>query len=395
MKKMALTLLLALLVPAASALGQNPQCNILRAMSPSEIGLTICQELPATPKKDDPVVIEAGGGQFDTKVEFSKPLTGIFAGQTELTLAIVEPAKAQENMLLLVGVETATIKIGSTSFAAAVQQGPNAQNISHYAWSVGPATKNNKDENTTPTSASSTAKTDNAFRMRFAGEYARGGVFGWQAQQNSKAKFQTTASLSIDTTDQNSPDFIDNNEVSLGAGLTNLSFGRLLMHGKLGIEAHLQKAFHQDVRNADAVVTASGWIPVLRSLTLLSQSDFIAAPLSFKASYGYRDRSQAGDSTRGRVFEGSANYNLFLLDHFQVIFNATLTHNDLDNQPASTPKTQRLYKGTIAYLENPNSGFKVLTTIEDGSAGVMLRKVRQYFIGIAISKLDLGSSGGN
>jgi hypothetical protein len=99
-----------------------------------------------------------------------------------------------------------------------------------------------------------------------------------------------------------------------------------------------------------------------------------------------------GASTKGRVFEGSALYHLFLLDQYEVSFSATLTHNDLNDQPASMPRTQRLYKAEIAYLENLESGFKVLTSIEDGSAGVMLRKVRQYFIGVAISKLNLGGN---
>ncbi|HET9225173.1 MAG TPA: hypothetical protein VFR31_00785, partial [Thermoanaerobaculia bacterium] len=130
-------------------------------------------------------------------------------------------------------------------------------------------------------------------------------------------------------------------------------------------------------------------------LTLFSrEGDFIAAPLSFKASYGYRDRDQSGESADGYVFEGSALYHLFLLDRFQISFNATWTHNDLDSSE-DVPSTQRLYKATIAYLEDPESGFKVLTSIEDGSAGVMLRKVRQYFIGVAVSKLNLNGSGGS
>lgn len=383
MKRMALVL--ALLLVSSAALGQcNPN---LRVQSPTLIALNLCPGTTA-PAVGDPLTIEAGGGQIVTTVTLVKaPTSPVFAGLTVVNATLTEPAKAQENMLLLVGIDTATVKLGSSSLTVTVQKGLEELNTSKTEWSVGPATKGNSDEAAAAAAAGSTSTStvDNALRFRYTGDFARGGFFGRQMG----SLLQTTASLSIDTTDQSSPDFIDNNQVSLGARVTNLSFGRLLMHGNIGIEARLEKAFHQDLRNVDAVVTASGWIPVIPSLTLFSHGDFIDAPLSFKASYGYRDRSQGGESVNGRVFEGSALYHLYLLDQFQVNFSATITHNDLDSQPANTPRTQRLYKGTIAYLENPNSGFKVLTSIEDGSAGVMLRKVRQYFIGIALSKIDL------
>jgi|GEM_PF-2902929 len=384
MKRIALLLGLLLLSAYGNAFGQCKPILDLTATSPSKIGFSLCPDKPV-PNEGDAMVIEAGGGQIVTTVKQSKLTLGTQIVRAEIT----EPAKAQEDMLLLVGVSTVTVKFGTNSLEVTVAKGPEALNTSHYEWSIGPATQGNKNTDTAGTTSTSTATVDNALRFRYTGEYARGGFFG----QKTNALLQTTASLSIDTTDQSSPDFIDNNRVSVGTRLTNLSFGRLLMHGNLGIEARLDKAFHQDVRDADAVVTASGWVPVIPSITLFSQSQFIAAPLSFKASYGYRDRSQAGESVKGRVFEGSALYNLFLFDRFQVSFSATLTNNDLDTQPANTPKTQRLYKGTIAYLENPDTGFKVLTSIEDGSAGVMLRKVRQYFLGIALSKIDLSGAG--
>lgn len=378
--------------------GQN--CDILQARSPSQIGMNLCTG-KTFPQVGDKVLIEAGSGQIVTQVTSSALFT--VSNQQIVVVSVTDPAKAQENMLLLVGVDTATIKFGDNSLKVAVQHDAAARNFHHYDWSVGPATKS-KSNSAASGGGSSTAADSNssdtgAFRFRYSGEYESGGVFGQMkgsSPQTTGPLLQTTASLAIDTTDQNSQDYIDNNKVSLGLGASNLSFGRLWMHGKLGIEGNLEKAFHQDVRNVDAVVTASGWVPVLRSLTLLSKNgEFIAAPLSFEASYGYRDHRQEGISTRGRVFEGSAHYNLFLFDQFQLSLSATLTNNDLDHPLADVPTTQRLYKATIAYLENPKSGFKVLTSIEDGSAGVMLRKVRQYFIGIALSKLNLNGSGGD
>jgi hypothetical protein len=394
MNKIALGFAL-LLVASASAFGQCK--NTLRVQSASAIGLSLCSDVPAL-ESGKSIVIEAGGSQIVTTVKKSSGVLteGVFKGTQNVDAEVAEPAKAQENVLLLSGVDTATIKLDAKVFIVTVQRDQGAQNLFNYQWSVGPATKGDKNGATASSSADSGANDTNsspgAVRLHYTGEYARGGFFGGM----KKLSLQTTASLSIDTSDQSSPDFVDNNQATLGVQLKNLSFGRLWMHGGVGIEARIEKAFHQDVRNIDASLTASGWVPILRSFTLFSKNgEFIAAPLSFKASYGYRDHNQSGASVNGRVFEGSALYHLFLLDQFQISFSATLTHNDLNNQPSGIPRTQRLYKATIAYLENTESGFKVLTSVEDGSAGVMLRKVRQYFIGVAISKLNLSGSGGN
>jgi hypothetical protein len=386
---------LGLVLFLVASVGAFAQCkDTLRALSPKAIGLSLCPDT-FVPKEGDTMVIEAAGSQIVTKVTSSANTLGTQVVNVE----VADPAKAQENMLLLTGIDSATITLAGDAAVPAkpatvvVQQGLNTRNIFRYSWSLGPATKGDPNGGTGGSGGSGNAPVPGdtsgtgAIRLQYMGEYTSSGVFGG----SKEGPLQTSATLAIDTTDQHSSEFVDNNKASLGLQLKNLSFGRLWMHGQFGVEGQIEKAFHQDVQNVDALVTASGWVPILRSLTLFSQNgDFIAAPLSFKASYGYRDRRQLGVTSRGRVFEGSALYHIFLLDQFQVSFSATLTHNDLNDQPASVPRTQRLYKATIAYLENPQSGFKVLTSIEDGSAGVMLRKVRQYFIGVAISKLNFG-----
>ncbi len=382
----------------ASAAAQAQCKDTLRAQSPKAIGLSLCPETGA-PKEGDTIVIAAAGGQIVTQVTSSVNTLGTQV----VNVAVVDPAKAQDDMLLLTGIDSATITLPATPAAkpvpVVVQQGLETRNLYRYSWSLGPATQSDPNGATggsgspggSDTSSGETGTgATGALRFQYMGQYMSSGVFGGLKE----SPLQTSASLSIDTTDQHSPSFIDNNQANLGVQLKNLSFGNLWMHGQVGVEGQIEKAFHEDVRNVDALVAVSGWVPFLRSFTLFSQNgDFIAAPLSFKASYGYRDHQQMGLTSRGRVFEGSALYNLFLFDQFQVSFSATLTHNDLNDQPVSLPATQRLYKATIAYLENPQSGFKVLTSIEDGSAGAMLKKVRQYFIGVAISKLNFGGAG--
>ena len=170
--------------------------------------------------------------------------------------------------------------------------------------------------------------------------------------------------------------------------------GNILKQGKIGFEGRASKAFHSDIHDLDAAVTFSGWVPVLKTINLFNdEGDYISAPLSFDVSYGYRNREEAGSSYKGRIFEASALYHIFAANRYKLDLSATWTVNDLSNRPATTPRTQRMYKAAVSYLADPAKGFSVLTTIEDGSAGVMLTDLRQYFIGLAISKLDF--SGGN
>lgn len=285
--------------------------------------------------------------------------------------------------------QTVTLKINDQSISANVQSTPSVLDITRYSWSIGPATQGNQTAQTPgpndPPAAEMSDPTG-AIRLRYDGEYARGGFFG----KETRSILQTIATLSIDTTDQDSSGFIDNNMATIGTHWTGFSFGRLWMHGKAGVDVRYQQAVHSDVRNGDVVATVSGWVPVARSITLFSRNgDFIAAPLSFTASYGYRDHEAQSVASRGRVLDVTANYNMYLFDQYQLNLTGTWTHNDLDGA-AKLPSTQRMYKATIAYLANPSTGFKVLTSYENGSAGVMLTDVRQYFIGVALARLNLG-----
>lgn len=384
MRALAIVLLLA----APNALAQCK--NILQGLSATQVTMALCPGTTA-PAAGQTISIEAGAGQFQAIVKTADP----FLGQTVVNSTVVDAGKAQENLLLLSGVTTATVKFDSTSIDVVVQPADPiaAKNSSRYNWSIGPATKGdsdgdsfNRDPNAPPPT-----DTNGAIRARFAGDYARGGIFGFK----QKSLWQTSASVLVDTTDQDAPDFIDNNSAAAGVNLTNLSFGRLWMHGKAGVQGKLEKAIHRDTQNVDGTVTISGWVPVLRSYTLFSQNgQFIAAPLSFTASYGYRNHHNAGESYNGRVFDASVNYNLFLFDQYMATFSGSWTVNDLTNRPATTPRTQKMFKATIAYLANPQSGFQVLTSFESGSAGVMLQNVRQYFVGVGVSRLNLGGGSG-
>lgn len=393
MKKLGIiAFLIALSLPMAA---QDGCKDTMQALSPTALSIILCTR--PFPAQNDSIAIESGRQTVQATVTASVPF---FGGQN------VAASSTQTDVLKILGDSTATLKFGGREIPLVVLQPLSATNRFKYKWSIGPATEGDEDgesegEEGTPmllgTTGDDPAEDDDsntgAMRFQYEADYARGGLFGTGMMK----LLQTTAAVSIDTTDQDSEDFIDNNRASLTFGFKELSFGRLFMHGDAGIEARYEKAFHRDIHNTDAVVKVSGWIPTVPPVSLFGKRQFITVPLTFSASYGYRDRRQAGESFDGRVFEASALYHFFLLDQFMVSVNGTLTVNDLSNRTADVPRTQRMYKATIAYLQDPNKpneGFKLLTSVENGSFGVMLKDVRQYFIGVGFSKLN-AFGGGN
>ena len=388
------TVIAFLLLAASAAFAQTGCKDLLQFPSSTVVGLSLCTA--PFPAVGDKITIGANGQSADATVTISD---FVLVAQT------VEAVPTQGNIIEMLDSSTATVKYGGSTVSVEIQPPAfAADNKLEYKWSIGPATKGDQDGDTedgggttasgadTPASDDSPGNTG-ALNLKYSLDYAHGGIFGTQEDR----LVQTTASLSIDTTDQDSHDFIDNNRAAVGFSLIGLSAGRLWMHGEFGVEARLEKAFHRDVHNADAVAKVAGWIPVARPVNLFGKKQFITVPLTFSASYGYRNRDQEDESFDGRVFEATALYHFFAYDRFMISLNGTWTVNDLSDRAATVPRTQRMYKATIAYLENPDKpsdGFKVLTSIENGSFGVMSKEVRQYFVGVAFSKLS-ALTGGN
>lgn len=383
-----------LLLATSAAFAQQDGCqDTIQFPSGTSVGLSLCK--PPFPAIGDKITIEANGQSVEATVFASAPLMG--------PQSVGASASHTDVISLLTG-STATVKYGAQTITVKIQPPAfAAENKFETEWSIGPATTGDQDGDTedggdgTAVSAETPAGDDSsgnagALNLKYSLDYAHGGIFGIQQDR----LVQTTASLSIDTTDQDSPDFIDNNRATVGLSLIGLSAGRLWMHGEFGVEARLEKAFHRDIHNADVVAKVAGWVPIAPAVSLFGKKQFITVPLTFSASYGYRNRDQEEASFDGRVFEATALYHFFAFDRFMVSLNGTLTVNDLSNRAATIPRTQRMYKATIAYLENPDSpsdGFKVLTSIENGSFGVMLKEVRQYFIGVGFSKLSALTGG--
>lgn len=363
-------------------------CNAKAQLQPDgtiTVTLLDCANVTVTP--GTAFTIDAGG--LTIPVEATKAVSDPLLG-TLITTSVVTPGTAAVAALSQ-GQAAITVKIAGQTITGNIAA--TFTDYQRWHWALGPATKQGATPATPDAAGGGVPIAGNgsagAFRLQYNGEVAKGRAFGSMNQA-----FQTVASLSIDTTDQRDRGFIDNNRASFGVQWTRISAGRVLKQGRLGFEGHLSKAVHRDVRDADAVVTFAGWLPIVPTLNVLNTNgDFIAPPLSFELSYGYRNRHMQGDTFDGKVFEASALYNIFAANRWNVELSGTLTVDDLTNRPAATPRTQRMYKATIAYLQNPEKGFSIMTTIEDGSAGVMLVNVRQYFIGVALSKIRF--SGGN
>ena len=400
-------LTLVLLLSAAAVSSAFADCGTATLSTFSNTNVSV-GEVPAnaddcqvgTPAKGDTASITAGGETIAmTVVKYSAGITTATATlRGILQLAVVDPAP--EKLQLINNETNVSVTIGKATFSARVLN--PTPNYFRYRWSVGPATSGDPNgggsgssttsgiiaNDTAGSGSTSTSKSAGAIRVQYSAQYANSGMLGTKVGST-----QTVATIDIDTTDQNDPSFIDNNKATLGFQWALPAAGNLLKQGTIGFSGSAAKSFHQDIHDIDATVNFSGWLPVIHTLNLFNRSgQFISAPLSFTTSYGYRNREQSGDTFHGRVFEATALYHIFAADRYKLDLAGDWTVNDLSNRPATTPRTQRMYKATISYLADPAAGFSLLTSFEDGSAGVMLTKVRQYFVGLAVSKINF--SGG-
>jgi hypothetical protein len=391
-------LTLVLLLSATAVSSAFADCGTATLSTFSNTNISV-GEVPAnaddcqigTPAAGDAASITAGGETIAmTVVKYSAGITTATATLRGIVrLAVVDPAP--EKLQLINNETSVSVTIGKATFSARVLS--PTPNYFRYRWSVGPATSGDPNggssaSSTTGSGSTSTSNSAGAIRVQYTAQYANSGMLGTKVGST-----QTVATVDIDTTDQNDPSFIDNNKATLGFQWAVPPVSNLLKQGTIGFSGSAAKSFHQDIHDIDATVNFSGWLPVIHTLNLFNRSgQFISAPLSFTASYGYRNREQSGDTFHGRVFEATALYHIFAADRYKLDLSGDWTVNDLSNRPPTTPRSQRLYKATISYLADPAAGFSLLTSFEDGSAGVMLTKVRQYFVGLAVSKINF--SGG-
>jgi hypothetical protein len=227
-----------------------------------------------------------------------------------------------------------------------------------------------------------------AYRLQIASSYSYRPPFVPTSAANTFAsKLQRDFAFKIDSTDKDKG-YIDDNSVTAGLFLPRLNLASAIAQGKIGGEVSYDRPLHNNDHNADATATAAGLIPAVQALNLFSTQRKLASPLSLAISAGYRSKRMTGENYRGRVFSGTAFYHLYLMDNYRIDLTATTTFNDLSKLPAGTPKTQHAFTAAIYYEPSPNAPFNAMASFQNGSFGAVLTKLKQYFIGVSISKID-------
>ena len=334
--------------------------------------------------KGDAVTIASGTKQVSGTVAAIKQVNQGNVHFMRVDLVAGAPASEDAASLESFPAGAVTVTYNGTTVKADLDNGA-AVNAKRYSWSVGPASQ--ADNGTTGATNGTTSST--ALRLQYDGEYIQNGFFG---RTTSEAKFETRATMKIDTTTTNKMGFVDDNEAAFALRSLKLKLpGLNQVH--IGLQGQLSKAVHQDIHDGAVTATFSTWVPEVPTITIFSSvPDYIAPPLTLDLSYGYKNKQAATETLHGRGGTGTAAYRLYVWDKYEVAASETWTLNDFSNRPATVPRTQRMFKVQISYLENPANGFKVAASYENGSIGPVLTQVKQFFLGIAVSKFSFSGS---
>jgi hypothetical protein len=235
--------------------------------------------------------------------------------------------------------------------------------------------------------ASTTTADDTAFEFQYTGAYV---VFPPRGDARKKwwdRGVQQEYTVSIDTSNQKAATFTDDNSASAAVYLPRFSTGSLLNRARFGTVATYSRAFHSTAQNFDGKLVFEGWLPFVQVQSLFSKNRYAAPPLSFSAGWGYRDQTTADNHSHGTVFDGAVAYHLYLMDQYRVDFEYLTVVNQLNDRPATTPKTQHTWKASVLMSPQPGSAFSAVFAVENGHSGPVFTQLRQYFVGIGLQQL--------
>lgn len=384
MRRLCVVLLLSVAATAAHA-----QCVNMVTLNQGEIGGHVYVVLDTRAScgqatnvnKGDAITVASSQKQLSATVAAIRKVNQASVQLMQIDAVAAGPAAEDAASLESFQSGSGTVTYNGTTVNAEVRNGA-AVNTKRYQWSVGPASQADSGSSTTTTNAS-------ALRLQYEGEFIQSGFFG---RTTSEAKYETRATASIDATTTNKSGFVDDNEVTLGLRSLQMRLpGLNQVH--FGIQGELDKAAHQDLHDGSVTATFSTWIPEVPTITIFSSvPDYVAPPLTIDLSYGYKNKQTATDSMHGRGGTATAAYRLYVWDKYEIAASEKWTLNDFSNRPADVPRTQRLFQVQISYLEHPASGFKVAASYQNGSVGPVLTNVKQFFLGVAISKFSFSGS---
>jgi hypothetical protein len=373
-----------------SASADDAPCAVMSfsaAVNVASIDFQTCKDVPKV-KKGDKAVVTIGGAKIPSTVV--DVVQGVFVTEN---LSILSPK--------LISLQP-TSSSGTRNFepadgpeysgdAASVAFNDDAEiklklanPVSHseHTSHVGQATADDSKN-----SASTGQANSNAFRFQYDGAYV---VFPPRSASTKRwinRGLQQEYKLKIDTTDRKGTSFTDDNSASAGVFLPRVSAGALLNRARFGVQAAYNRALHSDDSNFDGKLLFEGWLPFFQAQTLLSKNSYAAPPLSFNVGWGYRDQNGASTRSHGTVFDGRLAYHLYLLEQYRIDFEQHTVVNQMNDRPSTTPKTQHSWKASVLMSPKPGGSFSAVMSFENGHAGPVFTKLRQYFVGIGFQRL--------
>ncbi|MBV9495454.1 MAG: hypothetical protein JOZ54_14490 [Acidobacteria bacterium] len=376
MKRALLLVLLALPLAAQTAPAPPPGCAPTLAYNAGTLQWSVdfvgCNPAPTFTAGDQVTLIIGAAKCTGTVTRYDPAFPPIAAAVTFSVPQACSPTETYAAMTaqLITASSTTNLKM------------INALNQFAQTLSVGPVTTGDQLGN-----GNNAATSSQAYQLQYDVTFIKVPPFVPTPNLPFFARLERQFQLSINTTDQEKG-FIDDNSITGGLFMPRISAGNLLAQGKIGAQINYERAIHTSDSNFDATATVEGLIPALQSINLMSSATRRGSPLALAFSYGLRRKHAGNTDDNGRMFSGTALYHLFAGDQYQVDLSATTTWNDVDNLPAGTSRTQHNFKAQVWYAPSASSNFKVTTSFSNGSFGPVLAKLRQYFVGVALSNIS-------
>ena len=383
-------LLVASLTLAARAIAQTTPCTTQLAFSaiapgtsitdrPWGVTFTNCPDVTAatfTPGSTASLIL--GGIRYDAVIDSYIPPTPI-SPSPQVTFKLKLPESSNDPVNAFYAANTAeldyTVAGQTKKWTLAMTE---ALNVLAHSIHLGRADANQQNQPAIPP----------AYQLQITSTYSyRPPFVGTGVSAPLKSRIQRDFQFKIDTSDKKTG-YIDDNSVSYGLFFPRLNVPMVLAQGKIGAQASYDRPIHNNNHNGDVTATAAGLIPAVRAINIFSAHPKLASPLSLALSYGFRSQRMTGNTYRGRVFSGTAFYHLYVMDNYRLDLTATTTVNDLNNIPAGTTKTQHAFTAAVYYEPSVNAPFTGVASFQNGSFGAVLTKLRQYFVGVAVTNIN-------